>query len=215
VSKRPDTSRRIGVPPPKHNLQSARDKAVEALCGQQADQLEWLGASPAGNAWRLPVLDGAFRVNVTSGDIACEGGGTANPMWHVLALHYLNVRVRPDPREPEITFPGLPGGRAYAGVYEERVCRRLCRKVGGDRETLQAAATGIGARFVDGGDLAFEVSVFPRVPIRVIWYAADDELPAACTLLLTATIESFLCVEDIVVASEVLVSRLAGAPLAS
>ena len=60
--------------------------------------------------------------------------------------------------------------------------------------------------------IPFEVDFFPRVPIRVIWHAADDEFPPACTLLLASNVESFLCVEDIVVATEQLVSQLSRKP---
>jgi len=203
-------SRPVGVPPPQHNLQSARDRAVEALCDQTDEQLIWLGASRIGEGWRLPVLDHLFDVDLTTGLITCDSKDVG-PAWHVLTLHYLNVRTQPELRQPEITFATLPSGRTYAKVTDGRVNRRFCATVGRDRPTLQTAAERIGARFVEGGDLAFEVDFFPRVPIRVIWHVADDEFPPSCTLLLAANIESFLCAEDIVVVSESLVSRLAEA----
>lgn len=202
-----NASRSVGVPPPQHNLQSARDIAVEALCDQTPEQLIWLGASKADGHWRLPSLSDELCVDLDSGLITRDGQDVG-PAWHVLTLHYLNIRTQPEPREPEITFATLPGARAYAVVSDGRVNRRLCATVGRDRPTLQAAAECLGARFVEGGDLAFEVDFFPRIPIRTIWHAADDEFPPSCTLLLPANIESFLCIEDIVVVSESLVSRL-------
>jgi hypothetical protein len=211
VSDRTDARRSVGVPPKQHNLQTARDYAVQALRDQSDEQLVWLGASPAGDRWQVPALNDTFLVDLKSGLITCDGE-EVHPGWHVLTLHYLNVRTQPEPREPEITFATLPSARTYASVTDNRVNRRLCSTVGRDRETLQAAAERIGARFVDGGDLAFEVDFFPRVPIRVIWHAADDEFPPACTLLLASNIESLLCVEDIVVATEQLVSQLSRRP---
>lgn len=202
----------VGVPPPQHNLQAARDKALEGLQGQDADQLVWLGATPVGQKWRLPILDDAVLVDVNSGEIVCESAGSVSPMWKVVVLHYLSLRTQPEARPPEITFATLPSARTYAKVHDGRVNGRLCGTVGRDRATLEQAAHRIGARMVDGGDLAFEIEVFPRVPIRLIWYAADEELPASCTLLLAGNIESFLCVEDIVVMSELFVSRLSGRP---
>ena len=205
-----DSPRSVGAPPPQHNLQTARDNAVAALRDQTPEQLVWLGASQVGDRWRLPVLNQLFDVDITTGLITCDGEDVG-AWWHVLVLHYLAIRTQPEPRRPEITFATLPGGRTYAKVTDGRVNRRLCGTVGRERATLETAAERIEARFVEEGDLAFEVDFFPRVPIRTIWYAADDEFPPSCTMLLPANIESFLCVEDIVVVSETLVSQLSKA----
>ena len=58
--------------------------------------------------------------------------------------------------------------------------------------------------------MAYELDVFPRIPIRLIWYDGDEEWTPSCTLLLPPNIESFLCIEDIVVLSESFVARLGG-----
>jgi hypothetical protein len=201
---------RIGVPPRQEPIRSAQQKAVEALRGQTDAQLEWLGADRARDQWRMPVMDGVFLVDTNTGDVCRDDGEPVLPTWRILALHYLAVQLRPTAQPPQITFSGLPSARTYATVYEARVNRRLCAGVGRDTETLVSAAAEVGAQRVDGGDLAFELDVFPRIPLRLIWYAGDEELPPACTLLLPANIESFLCTEDIVVLSESFVSRLGG-----
>jgi len=113
---------------------------------------------------------------------------------------------------PTVTFADLPAGRVYAGIYGQRVNARLCATAGRDLATLRPAMESIGARPANGGDAAFDIPVFPRVPVRLIWHAADDEFPPSATLLLPANIEQFLCAEDIVVMSESLVARLSGRP---
>ena len=208
MTSRIDPTDRIGVPPPQHNLQTARNMAVSALADQTDEQLEWLGAERTDAGWRLPILNGSVTVDLTSGDVRREDGTEAPPALQVIALHYLNVRVRPEKRQPEITFPTLPSARTYAKVQEGRVNGRLCRKIGPDRQSVLLAAAAVGAHEVDGGDAAFEATMFPHISVRVIWYAADEELPPSCTILMPANIESYLVVEDIVVMSEVLVGRL-------
>ncbi|MHC4562045.1 MAG: DUF3786 domain-containing protein [Planctomycetota bacterium] len=208
MTRRTDPTDRIGVPPPQHNLQTARDMAVSALADQTDEQLQWLGAERTDAGWRLQILNDSVTVDLATGDTRCEDGTEAPPALQVIVLHYLNVRVRPEKRPPEITFATLPSARTYAKVHEGRVNGRLCRKIGPDRQSVLRAAAGIGAREVDGGDAAFEAEMFPHISVRVIWYAADEELPPSATILMPANIESYLCVEDIVVMSEVLVGRL-------
>jgi hypothetical protein len=127
-------------------------------------------------------------------------------------LHYLAIDSRPEALGPEVTFADLPAARTYARVYHQRVIARLCATAGRDEKHLRAAADALGGYIVDGGDTAFDFDLFPRLCVRVIWHAADDEFPPSATLLLPANIETYFCIEDIVVLSEGLVSRLGGRP---
>jgi hypothetical protein len=158
-------------------------------------------------------LDRLLQVDTETGQVTRDDGEPVHPNWMLLSLHYLAVRTQPPILPPTITFASLASGKTYASVYQARVNDRLCARAGRDATSLRSATAAIGARAVEGGDLAFEVQAFPRIPLRLIWYAGDDELAPSCTILLAANIESFLCTEDIVVLSESLVSRLGGRPL--
>ena len=89
---------------------------------------------------------------------------------------------------------------------------RLCATAGRDAQRLTAAAESLGGKAAAGGDAAFDFWVFPRILLRLIWHAPDDEFPPSATLLLPANVESYFCSEDIVVLSESLVARLGGRP---
>jgi hypothetical protein len=198
--------------PHQQNLQRATELAFDALTRQSADQIAWLGGERAGDRWRLPVLDDVFEVDTLAGRVTTAAGPEVGAAWRILALHYLAVRVRPEPRPPEITFGDLPTARSYAGVYQQRAVGRLCATVGREALPLRVAAAALGGRPVDGGDAAFNFDVFPRVTMRLVWHAGDEEFPSSATLLLPTNIDSYFCTEDIVVLSERLVSRLAGRP---
>ena len=204
----PDLSGRL--PPPQHNLQDAADEAVGRLADQSREQLLALGATPVGDLWRLPVLDDVLTVDLSSGVVRTSAGGDVRPQWRILVLHYLACRTRPAAGEAEVTFADLPGGRVYAVNYDARVIRRLCATAGKDAETLAAAAGALGGRRADGADLAFDFDVFPHLTLRLLWYAADEEFDPTATVLLPRHVERILCIEDVVVLSEQLVSRLSG-----
>lgn len=212
MSRPDESSRRFPAPPPQENLSRAAQLAFEALKGRTDGQLLWLGAERASDVWRLPVLDETFEVDLPGGRVSTSCGQEVGLHWTILALHYLALTSRPDRRIPEITFADLKTARSYTGVYHGRVIARLCATVGRDTETLTAAARALGGCAIDGGDAAFDFRVFPRLSLRLIWHAPDDEFPPSATLLLPRNIEDYLCAEDIVVLSERLVSRLSGRP---
>lgn len=198
------------VPPPQENLQVATERGFDALAGQEHEQLRWLGAEPAGERWRLPVFDEVLEVDPAGRRVTTSAGVDVGPAWRILVLHYLAIDARPERLPPEITFADLRAARSYAGVYHGRVISRLCATAGRDARRLSTAAQSLGGRPAGGGDAAFDFRVFPRVGLRLIWHAPDDEFPASATLLLPPNIESYFCSEDVVVLSECLVARLGG-----
>ncbi|MCR4412782.1 MAG: DUF3786 domain-containing protein [Thermoguttaceae bacterium] len=200
-------------PKPKRSTYArAVAMAFEAVRCQPADQIRWLGAQPCAGAWRLPVLNEAFDVDLVGAELRTAGGTDVSEAWAVLALHYLSVGSRPETLAPEVAFADLPGGRNYAGVYEQRAVRRLCVFFGSNGDALRRSAIGLGAQPAAGGDAAFDFPVFPRVWVRLVWHAPSDEFPPAATWLLPPNLEAWFTTEDIVVLSERLASRLVGRP---
>jgi len=212
VSSDHESKRRPRVPSAQENLEVATERGFDALAGQAHDQFLWLGAEPIGDGWRLPVLGEALEVDPAARRVTTSAGVDVGPAWRILVLHYLTIDSRPERLPPEITFADLRTARSYAGVYHGRVISRLCATAGRDATRLSAAAESLGGQAAGGGDAAFDFRVFPRVSLRLIWHAPDDEFPPSATLLLPPNIESYFCSEDVVVLSECLVARLGGRP---
>ena len=199
-------------PPRQDNLEVATKLAFESLAGQTDEQLLWLGAKHIDNAWQIAVLNQTLEVNTSAGTVTTTDGQDVGPHWRILVLHYLAIKAQPDQQEPETSFAHLPAAQAYSQVYQGRVLGRLCATAGRDARTLTDAANTLAGRRVDAhtGDLAFDFGLFPRLTVRLIWHAPDEEFGPAATLLLPANTEDYFCIEDIVVLSERLVSRLEG-----
>jgi hypothetical protein len=198
------------VPPPQHNFRDAAALALAAIRRQPAEQLEWLGATPAGNAWTLRVLEDLLTLELDGGAVRTSIGCAVGHWWRILTFHYLAVSSRPKEASPALSFADLTAGRSYEPVYRRRVIDRLCQTIGQRKKTLLRACEAIGGRTAPLGDLAVDFQAYPRVAVRLVWYAGDSELPPSATLLLPENIESFFCPEDIVVLSERLVARLSG-----
>jgi hypothetical protein len=198
------------MPEPQDNLRRAVELAFKAAANQNAEQMQWLGARREGSVWRIAVLDDLLALDFSAQCITTSAGRNVGPVWRILLLHYLAIASRPEKLDPEVTFADLPTARTYASVYHQRVIARLCGTAGRDQQRLLSAVDAIGGRIAPGGDTAFDFDLFPRLCVRVIWHAADEEFPPTATLLLPVNIESYFCIEDIVVLSESLVSRLSG-----
>jgi hypothetical protein len=199
------------VPPPQKNLDRATELAFEALARQPDEQMQWLGAEQRGGVWQLPVLGDTIQVDPAARCVT-TGGREIGPHWRIVVLHYLAIPGRPDRLAPQITFADLQTARTYNKVYEGRTVGRLCATVGRTESGLRAAAAALGAHDALGGDAAFDFDVFPRLTLRLVWHAADEEFPPSATILLPGNIEDYFCAEDTVVLSERLVSRLCGRP---
>ena len=208
----PGSGENIRPPPPQENLEIASKMGFEAVGKQSAEQLLWLGAQPRQCGWQVPVLNDVFAVDLSAKRVSTSAGQEVRPRWTILALHYLAIVSRPEQRAPAVTFADLATARSYAGVYHARVVARLCATVGREARQLGGAAAALGGRASAhaAGAAAFDFRVFPRVPVRLVWHAPDEEFPPSATLLLPENIESYFCSEDIVVLSELLVSRLGG-----
>jgi len=188
------------------------EKALEGMRSQSSEQMLWLGARLIDQTWHLPVMGDIFCIDLSLKCVRTKAGQDVGPVWRLLAFHYLAIRSRFPCGQPELTFGDLPEARAYSQVYRQRVCGRLCATVGRDRDSLAAASAATNGRPAGGGDLAFDFDVFPHLPLRLIWYAGDDEFSPSATLLLPRNIQRLFCLEDIVVLSERVVSRLSGQP---
>lgn len=205
--------------PQQNNYQVAIEKAWGELEGRPSAELGRLGATTVPGRrgfWRLPVLEALFEVDVAERrmGLAGEGGGSCevSVAWRILALHYLLADVPVPAPTGLVSFEEIPEARGYAAPYRGRVVERFCHTVGRSRETFLEAACALGGQEVAGGDCAVRLMVFPRVAITIIWYAGDEDFGPGASFLYEDVVNSVLVTEDIVVASERLVSRLCGKP---
>ena len=197
------------------NYQEALSRALECVRRRPARNLAALGAREApSQRLELPVLERIFLIDLGAGTVALsDGRGAASEEslrigWKILALHYLSADVPWPPCASWRSFGDLPEARGYESVYSARVIGWLCATAGQERDQLAAAATRLGAQPVPLGDEGFRFQFFPRLEVRLAWYAGDEELGPGVSFLYPDNVLCFLSVEDVVVLSESLVGRL-------
>jgi hypothetical protein len=196
--------------PRQENLTLAISRGLDCLRRQNDSMLAWLGAGRDGlDRICVSVLGKPLSVDFEGNRLVFEDGQPADMRWQVLVLHYLNAPTPVEPTGREMVFADIRDTRGYQGVYEGRVIKRLCFTVGRTAETLNHAALAIGGHPCEGeGDLAFRFDVLPRIPLRMAWYAGDEDFPPNATFLFQSNATDLLPPEDIVVLSELVVSQM-------
>jgi len=81
----------------------------------------------------------------------------------------------------------FPSGPLFFRGPHAMPAKKLLKTFGSDRRGFVEACLFLGGNEIDGGDAAFEFYAFPRLPLRLILWLADDEFPARITYLFDRT----------------------------
>ncbi len=155
----------------------------------------------------LPSLNEIYHITYPAGEVSTANGEPVDPRFQVLILHYL-TGPGAALRGQWISFKELPGGLFYQDPFYGRAVLPLVRFFGSQPAGLLRAGEGLGGKPVDQGDAGIELSPFPRLPVRIVIWAGDEEIPASGTILFDASAPEMLATEDFAVLAEYLVKRL-------
>ena len=178
-------------------------------------------ARKAGVVWdaessvmRVPFLNGTVSVEWPSCRLI-----PAPENWHALVLlHYLDLAdgtpllssAAPDTVPALMSFRDAPDGMIRGGKFEFTAARTFERilRGRGPEEIRRAAASLGGTETAGKGDLCFVIPVFPRFPVYLHVWLADEDFPASGRLFLDRSAGHYLTIEDIVTVGEILLRRL-------
>jgi hypothetical protein len=127
----------------------------------------------------------------------------------ILILHYLQAgRQAALPSGAWVAYREIPGAAFYYAAFLKRAVDPLKKAFGQNLAGLRHAADRLNGVAVGFGDAGFDFRVFPKVPVRLIVHAGDDEFPAEATILFDRSIERMLSPEDIAWLAGMVVYRL-------
>jgi hypothetical protein len=170
------------------------------------------GYEPAeGKTIRIPFLDRVFRLSYPDlqfRDISAPDQEV--PLQEqILILHYLQAgRQAAPPSGDWVAYREIPGAAFYYAAFLKRAVEPLKKAFGQNLAGLKHAAGRLNGVAVGFGDAGFDFRAFPKVPVRLIVHAGDDEFPAEATILFDRSIERTLSPEDIAWLAGMVVYRL-------
>jgi hypothetical protein len=160
----------------------------------------------------VPFLNRVYRVSGTDFAFidAAAADRTVPLQEQILILHYLRARSAAAVPGDWVAYREIPGAAFYFGAFAKRAIDPLKKAFGRNIAGFVAAAGRLMGRPVAPGDAGFEFRVFPKVPLRLILYAGDEEFAPEANILFGRSIGGMLSPEDIAWLAGMVVYRLIG-----
>ena len=86
----------------------------------------------------------------------------------------------------------FPSGPLFFRGPHKMPSDELEKAFGRNKDSFSSISLSYGGKRVDGGDRAFEFLFFPRLPVRLLLWLADEEFPARMVFLFDRTANQHL-----------------------
>ena len=104
-----------------------------------------------------------------------------------LIMQYLTQSSGIPPRGKWINFLQLPGGELHLLPFKTDALYPLAKMFGTDAEAFISASRNFSSERIEVGDYAVHIPAFPKIPLVVALWMADDEFPAKSNILFDET----------------------------
>ncbi|MDI6708218.1 MAG: DUF3786 domain-containing protein [Candidatus Thermoplasmatota archaeon] len=156
----------------------------------------------------VPWLNEIFYVKLETKEVVASNGQSANTLLSLVILRYLLGSKNIELSDRLVSFRDLHGGDIYYGVFERSVIKPIVKNFVSQPEKLIEVASLFGGRKLDYGDASVEIKVFPRLPITIILWKEDEEVPGSANVVFDESAKYQLSAEEICVISTLVVSKL-------
>lgn len=171
------------------------------------------GAIYENGSLHLPTLGIPVTVTVPEWDVSPQ-----LPGWHHLVLlHYLNLADGTPATRTPVSFSQLKDGLVRGTGFDRRCEQALSQFLAGKTEKeVLSRCLALGGKVVPGrGDVTVELPVFPRYPVTLSIYFADEEFPATGRMMVDSSADHYLTIEDAVTVGEIILDYLENPPKAA
>jgi hypothetical protein len=115
----------------------------------------------------------------------------------ILILHYLQGSGNAQLANKLVTFREFEGGALYYSAFKARTIDFMVRTFGQKTEVLKHIGDAIRSEPMHMGDVSFKTYFFPKMPVIVVIWLGDEEVPTSANVLFDANAGKILPTEDI------------------
>ncbi len=172
-----------------------------------------LGVHPDKDGIVVPLFKRPYRVSAKG--VTDPSGNRPALYVSIILFKYLYMCPDAPPQQREwASYRDLkdsgPLGTYFANDIERPIAEHFSGKPR-EMEKVSKKLGGYPADLESAYDLAIQFDALPRLPIVMLFNDADDEFPAACSLLFEACAETYLDPECLAMVAGFLVQDLKGA----
>ncbi len=178
--------------------------AVARLQGRNPQDIEKKGNvifRPENSLLEIPSMGETYEISYP--DFKCRGN--IDEWLHLVMLHYLDLGDGTPVSWDFITFGNMKDGLIRGTGFDRTVDRELQQIFRGkENKEIREICESLGEKFQGStkGDMCVVLPFLPRVPMILMVWFADEEFEATGKLLLTASVDHYLTIEDAVTAGE-------------
>jgi len=146
---------------------------------------------PVSHSYMVPLLSYTYCVHPGERRISLHGkilSPAEHFQLHLVLLTYLTQCTLDGPTGQMISEKQLPGGHTFFKGVHALGTDPLVKVFGKDREGFLRMGRNFGGIPEKFGDASFIVRVLPKVPVRFILYAEDEEFPASLKIMFDSSI---------------------------
>lgn len=159
----------------------------------------------------VPHLNENYIVDCNNKTVKSEKDGSiAGTELTILTLHYLTFfKEKENLAHKWVSLKEIPNGGIlfYPAFYADTI-KSIIKAFGNNTELFQACAKELGGYSGIFGTTSALFHVFPKIPICVVIWQGDEEIPANATVMFDKSVSRFLHIESIIGVGSYLAKRL-------
>jgi len=197
------------------NYRFAYEKALADLRAEDPEKVcrnALAGFRPG--VYTLPFLGRPLRVDLEQG-LVLEGdsGRVLPPGTAMLVLHHLAWARDVEVEGRWITLKEVPeGGSLFFPAFKREVQDALVATYQHDLPAFEAAAARLGGSPLALGQVGARFQMFPKVPLGIVLWQGDEEMPGTANFYFDRTIHHFAPLETLIGFGYYLAHQLVRAP---
>jgi hypothetical protein len=186
----------------------ALESAWTALSGKDIEALAHGSGGATGDGGIVVEVLGRRCLVAPSDRSLSIDNAPAGTVEAILVLHYIANAAGTEPSGELVSYRQLPGGNVYYPAFKSRVADVIGGMYHRDPPAVAKAMIGMRASRVRQGDDSFVVKVFPKLPVTIILWRGDEEVPSSSIVLFDGTAPLLLDAEELAAAGAMIVDRL-------